>query len=208
MKSVSKKTITGAVVGTIVGAAIVVVGLAIVHHHGKSTSTNTTSVVSSTTPSNVPIEYLPSGAQEKLSSFASRLHVVHQLPIQVKPFQNVLYLGPGGLYAIDQFRQVWAHIKNKPTVVWTANQVKSQAAWKQEGFQSDPLPSPHTLYKDKNLPVPDAYHLIGKHQWAEMPGILRMSEVVKWPDFFVGKYDILASNKTVSNTVTVKTVKK
>ena len=208
LKKNTRNIIIGSAVGVVVGITLakLLVPHLVAHHtipQVPPPNVTTSSTPSSSTPSTTsvpqkPMVNLPSGVENKLSSFSSRLHTVTKLPLSQPSTGSVLYISAQEGYSVSQFRSVWSKILKKPIVVWTGDtQSQTDTLWRELGYHSDPLPSSQTLYMTSNTPVPDAYEQTGPNQWVEMPGILRTSQINKWPGFFAGQ-DVGKAKTTVA----------
>ncbi|MFD1674130.1 hypothetical protein [Alicyclobacillus fodiniaquatilis] len=134
---------------------------------------------------------LPKGVENSLSAPKARMRKATSLPVKRVAFhslqndENVLYIAPNEVYAIQQFRSIWGHLKIKPTVVWTdSDKAAAIQLWSKEGFKKDPLPSNKTFYSSSTPPTPDAYHKIKSGTWDEEPGILSDASTGYWIKFF------------------------
>ncbi|WP_074956929.1 hypothetical protein [Alicyclobacillus macrosporangiidus] len=141
--------------------------------------------VTNSTAQAAPINALPSGVEQHLSSYSSRIQKVDKLPVQVpSSVDRVLLISPLTEYAISQFQEIWPKLNPKPAVVWVGMpEAQTKQMWSKLGYHGDPLPSPVTLYDKASVPVPAAYRKVSGG-WEEVPGVLKSSEVNQWVNFF------------------------
>ncbi|MCF8567928.1 hypothetical protein LLE49_24705 [Alicyclobacillus tolerans] len=158
----------------------------VIHAHSTSKPIHATDFAA-------PQQALPGGVEAHLSSYKTRLKQVSKLPLTIAQTSSgharniqgdVLYIDPSSAYAIQQFNSAWPRLQHKPTVVWVHTTPDNASKyWNLEGYKSDPLPSPSTLYTKMMVAEPDAYRA-QSHKYLELPGVLRPNQTNYWVTFF------------------------